>query len=154
MPLTKRLPHQLFLGLASLPRSKYAATGATSVIIVGIGLDGVTIACIGEMLVQHALNGSPCLLRRVHLRRGARSRLQSRPSRAFVAASNGSGVGLELGSLHVELHLRHFLDGKVDLGDTGLVRKTPDIRLADLGYHRWIGRQIVLDADYLVAARS
>ena len=55
----------------------------------------------------------------------------------------------------IRLELAHLLDGESDVGNAALdLRQSADIELARLGHHRRVGRQVMLNADSHVAARS
>ena len=61
----------------------------------------------------------------------------------------------EMVVVRVGLDIPHLRDGEFDVGDAALdLRQAADKDLADLGHHRRVGRQIVLNADHDIAARG
>src|SRR5258708_19955332 len=57
--------------------------------------------------------------------------------------------------IRVRLDGLHFLDRKLYVCNAAQVlRLTADIELADFRHHRWIGRQIVLDANRYIATEG
>src|SRR6476620_4535157 len=57
--------------------------------------------------------------------------------------------------IRVRLDSLHFLDRKLYVCNAAQVlRLTADIELADFRHHRWIGRQIVLDANRYIATEG
>ncbi|OJH16954.1 hypothetical protein BLX88_20960, partial [Bacillus obstructivus] len=70
-------------------------------------------------------------------------------------AAIGMADHRQLAVVRVRLTLLHLLDREFDVGDAALIlRQAPDIELADLGHHRPVRRQVVLNADGQIAARG
>src|SRR6266576_1954747 len=71
-----------------------------------------------------------------------------------VGASGMSYYG-QMVIIRVRLDSLHFLDRKLYVCNAAQVlRLTADIELADFRHHRWIGRQIVLDANRYIATEG
>src|SRR5438046_9662319 len=69
--------------------------------------------------------------------------------------ANGKSYYGQMAIIRVRLDSLHFLDRKLYVYNAAQVlRLTADIELADFRHHRWIGRQIVLDANRYIATEG